>query len=59
LMKSPRLYELGLKLGRIGQVFHPLIDRSPLDPLRAWTGSRAFPKLARRSFREEWRKRKR
>ena len=57
LMKSPLLYELGLRLGRIGQIFHPLIDRSPLDPLRAWTGSRAFPRLARRSFREAWRKR--
>ncbi|GAB4172756.1 MAG: LutB/LldF family L-lactate oxidation iron-sulfur protein [Terrimicrobiaceae bacterium] len=58
LMKNPALYRAGVVIGRVGQFFHPLVDRSPLDPLRAWTGSRAFPKLAPKSFREMWEARK-
>lgn len=57
LMRSPALYGLALKLGRIGQRFHPIVDGSALDPLQAWTRSRAFPSLAPRSFRELWKKR--
>lgn len=57
LMGHPWLYKLALKLGRLGQKLHPLVDASLLDPLQAWTKSRAFPKLAPQSFREQWRQR--
>ncbi len=57
LMNTPWLYLLSLKLGRIGQVFHPLVDKSPFDPLQAWTRSRTFPKLAKKSFHELWKER--
>lgn len=58
LMNTPWLYLASLKLGRIGQVFHPLVDKTPLDPLQAWTHSRTFPKLASKSFHELWKERK-
>lgn len=57
IMKNPALYRAALFLGRIFQPLHRLVDRTPLDPLRAWTQSRAFPKLAPRSFRELWKQR--
>lgn len=59
LMRSPRLYRLGLRLGRIGQKFHPLVEGTRLDPLRAWTATRALPPLAKTSFREQWKARRR
>ena len=40
------LFSLSLKLGRIGQLFHPLIKGTPLDPALAWTKSRELPKVA-------------
>ncbi len=58
LMNTPWLYLISLKLGRVGQLFHPLVDKSPLDPLHAWTQSRTFPKLAKKSFHELWKDRK-
>jgi L-lactate dehydrogenase complex protein LldF len=58
LMNRPWLYRLSLKLGRLGQIFHPLVDSTPLDPLAAWTKSRTFPNLAPKSFRELWAERK-
>jgi hypothetical protein len=33
-----------------------LVNGTILDPLRAWTGSRNFPKLAPKSFHEQWKK---
>lgn len=54
LMRRPALYQMALLAGRVFQPFHRLVDRTPVDPLKPWTTSRAFPRLARRSFREEW-----
>ncbi len=52
------VFSLGEKLGRIGQIFHPLIKNTPLDPARAWTASRELPKVAPQTFREWWSHRK-
>lgn len=54
LMRHPTLYQAAMMMGRVFQPLHRLVDKTPLDPIKAWTGSRTFPKLARRSFREEW-----
>ena len=35
-----------MKLGRIGQFFHPLIKASRIDPAIALTKSRKMPKIA-------------
>ena len=48
------LFSLGMKLGRIGQIFHPLIKNTPLDPARVWTRTRELPKVAPQTFREWW-----
>jgi len=56
LMGHPWLYRLAVILGRIFQPLHPLVEDTILDPLRAWTCSRAFPRVAPSSFREQWKK---
>jgi len=54
LITRPRIYALAMKLGRLAQPFHPIVKRSKLDPMISWTKTREFPRLARRSFRDEW-----
>ena len=46
------IYGLVLWLGRLFQPMHRWVDGKWFDPLRAWTASREFPRLARKSFRE-------
>jgi L-lactate dehydrogenase complex protein LldF len=58
LMKRPALFRLVSRFGPIAQMFHPLVQGSALDPVRAWTATRDFPQAARRSFRDEWLARK-
>jgi L-lactate dehydrogenase complex protein LldF len=53
----PRLFALGAKLGRIGQIFHPIIKGTKLDPAQAWTKTRELPPIAKQTFREYWQNR--
>ena len=55
---KPRLYRLVAPAGRLGQIFHPLVKGTPLDPARSWTKTRELPKVARRTFRDYWRHRR-
>jgi L-lactate dehydrogenase complex protein LldF len=54
LMNHPGLYRLAVKLGRIFQPLHPIVKRTPVDPMLVWTKSREFPDLAKKSFHEQW-----
>lgn len=58
LFNHSGLYLIGLRLGRIGQIFHPLVKGTRLDPMYAWTQSRELPPIAPQTFREYWRTRK-
>jgi L-lactate dehydrogenase complex protein LldF len=59
LFNRPALVALVGKVGRVGQKFHPLIKGTRLDPARAWTSSRELPLIAKQTFKEFWRSRKR
>ena len=54
VLNRPRLFAVLGRIGRFGQMLHPLIEGSLLDPARAWTATRDTPKLAPRSFRDHW-----
>jgi hypothetical protein len=56
MMGHPALYRLAVVFGRVFQPLQGLVNGTILDPLRAWTGSRNFPKLAPKSFHEQWKK---
>jgi L-lactate dehydrogenase complex protein LldF len=58
MMRQPKLYQFAARVGRIAQPLQRLIRGTIFDPLRAWTKSRSFPPLAKKSFRELWRERK-
>lgn len=54
LMKRPALLRLATAAGRLALPFHRFIKNTPLDPIRPWTNSRDFPKLAPKTFNEQW-----
>jgi L-lactate dehydrogenase complex protein LldF len=58
LANSPLLWRLAAVFGRIGQIFHPLILGTRIDPAYVWTQSRDVPKIAPQTFKEYWRSRK-
>jgi len=58
VFNRPALYRLIGPVGRMGQIFHPLVKGTRLDPAYAWTKTRETPKIAPRTFKEYWRKRK-
>ena len=53
------LWSLTTRLGRLGQKLHPLIKGTRLDPAYVWTKTRDLPPIARQSFREWWKTRRR
>jgi L-lactate dehydrogenase complex protein LldF len=57
MANSPLLWKLATLGGRVGQVSHPLIRGTRLDPAFAWTKTRDLPPVAKQSFREWWRER--
>ena len=58
LMNNAGLYALSKPFARLGQVFHPLIKGTRIDPAYSWSQSREMPKVASQSFKEYWRSRK-
>ena len=58
MMRRPAFYQIAARAGRIAQPLQRLIRGTFFDPLRAWTKTRSFPPLAKKSFRELWRERK-
>ncbi len=54
LMKRPALYRFATKFAPLGTRLHPLIERTPLDPVRSWTDTRDFPEAPLQSFRTQF-----
>ncbi|MEI6712194.1 MAG: LutB/LldF family L-lactate oxidation iron-sulfur protein [Verrucomicrobiota bacterium] len=54
LMRRPALYRLATRFAPLGSMLHPLIERSALDPMIAWTNTRDFPEAATKSFRQQF-----
>lgn len=55
VVNHPWMWRASLAMGRLGQIFHPLIQGTRLDPAYVWTQSRQAPRLAARSFKSWWR----
>lgn len=58
LANSPLLWAVAKPLARLGQIFHPVIKGTRLDPAQVWTKTRDLPKVAPVTFKEYWRNRK-
>jgi L-lactate dehydrogenase complex protein LldF len=57
VMNHPWLYRVTTRLAPLAQRFYPLIARTPLDPLQAWSRTRDLPQAAARTFHDYWRDR--
>ncbi|MGD1088380.1 MAG: LutB/LldF family L-lactate oxidation iron-sulfur protein [Verrucomicrobiota bacterium] len=57
-MRRPGFYQFATRFARLAQPLQHLVRGTPLDPLRAWTKTRTFPRMAKKSFHELWRERK-
>ena len=58
LMKRPWAFKIAMRLAPLGQKLHALVLGTPLDPVGAWTKTRAFPQAAAQSFHDYWQERK-
>jgi len=59
VMRHPRLYTLGSRLARWGQVLlarRGWIRKIPMFPASQWTEGRDFPALAPQAFRDRWKR---
>ena len=52
VFNRPRLFAALGRMGRLGQMFHPLVAGTVFDPARAWTQTRDTPQMAQTSFRD-------
>ena len=59
LMNRPMLVLLAGKFGRLTQKVHPLVKGTRFDPAKAWTRSRELPVIAKQTFREFWKSKRR
>jgi L-lactate dehydrogenase complex protein LldF len=57
VFNRPGLYRLIGPLGRMGQMLHPLVKGTRLDPAYSWTKTRELPRIAPQTFKEFWRNR--
>jgi L-lactate dehydrogenase complex protein LldF len=58
VVRNPRLYRWAVRGARALQRLHGPLRRVGLDPARSWTASRELPRVAPRTFREWWSKRR-
>jgi len=57
VMNRSAVYSMVKRVGRLLQLFHPLVKGTPLDPARGWTKTRDLPPIAAQTFKEYWRHR--
>jgi L-lactate dehydrogenase complex protein LldF len=55
VINRPALYQMVKRVGRLLQIFHPLVKGTRLDPAYAWTKTRELPPIAPKTFKEYWR----
>ena len=58
VINRPGLYRFAKEAGRLTEPLQKLIRNTPLDPARAWTGSRDLPPMPEQSFKEWWEERR-
>ncbi len=58
VVNRPALYGFCKRVGRMLQKLHPMVKGTLLDPARGWTRTRDLPPIAKRTFKEFWRERK-
>ena len=57
-MKREWAYRSATKLAALARRFYPLVETTPLDPVRAWSKTREVPEVASQTFHDYWRERK-
>lgn len=58
VINRPALYRMAKTAARMLQRLHPLVKGTRLDPAFAWTRTRELPPVARQTFKEYWKARK-
>lgn len=58
MMRHPALYQTVSRFGRWLQPLQRVVQGTVFDPLRPWTKTRSFPPLAKKTFHQLWRERK-
>jgi L-lactate dehydrogenase complex protein LldF len=58
VMKRAWAYRSATKLAALARRFYPLIETTPLDPVRAWSKTRDVPEVASQTFHDYWRQHK-